>query len=139
MKILTVRQPWAWLILNGKDIENRTWASSYRGPILIQSSAKKASDHEQACRYAAARGVRVPEELQYGGIVGAAVLNRCCSSHSSPWFMGPVGWVLEHAQALPFTPINGRLGLFDAPEWLLDQLRPHLSASLVKAQHQFDL
>jgi hypothetical protein len=26
MKVLVVRQPWAWLIVNGfKDIENRSW------------------------------------------------------------------------------------------------------------------
>ena len=33
MKILSVRQPWAWLIVAGhKDIENRKWRTSYRGP-----------------------------------------------------------------------------------------------------------
>ncbi len=139
MKILTVRQPWAWLLMHGKDIENRTWSTSYRGPLLIQASAKRSPDHEQACKFAAARGVKVPEELHFGGIVGAAVLTRCCSSSSSPWFMGPVGWVLESAQLLPFTPIMGKLGLFDVPEDVLAALRPHFSPSLVEAQHRLDL
>lgn len=36
---LSVRQPWAWLILHaGKDIENRTWRTRYRGPLLIHAS-----------------------------------------------------------------------------------------------------
>ena len=39
MKALSVRQPWAWLILYGpKDIENRTWTSRARGRIAIQAS-----------------------------------------------------------------------------------------------------
>jgi hypothetical protein len=39
MKIITIRQPWAHLIVNGsKNIENRTWPTSYRGPVLIHAS-----------------------------------------------------------------------------------------------------
>ena len=27
MRVISIRQPWAWLIVNGyKDVENRTWA-----------------------------------------------------------------------------------------------------------------
>jgi len=39
MRVLTVRQPWAWAIVRGgKDVENRTrnLAGDYRGPIAIQ-------------------------------------------------------------------------------------------------------
>ena len=33
MKCLSIRQPWAWAIIHaGKDIENRCWPTSYRGP-----------------------------------------------------------------------------------------------------------
>lgn len=40
MKALSIRQPWAWLIANGyKDIENRSWRTNYRGPVLIHASA----------------------------------------------------------------------------------------------------
>lgn len=38
MRILTVRQPWAWAIIHGgKDIENRprNIAGDYRGPVAI--------------------------------------------------------------------------------------------------------
>ena len=35
MKVIVVRQPWAWLIVNGfKDIENRSWMTRYRGSEL---------------------------------------------------------------------------------------------------------
>lgn len=40
MKALTVQQPWAWAIVHGgKDIENRTQAWSYRGPLAIHAGA----------------------------------------------------------------------------------------------------
>ena len=38
LKVLVVRQPWAWLIVNGyKDIENRSWRTRYRGALLIHA------------------------------------------------------------------------------------------------------
>ncbi|CAM5532453.1 hypothetical protein [Leifsonia shinshuensis] len=47
MRILTVRQPWAWAIIHGgKTVENRTRniAGTYRGPIAIH--AGKAFDYD---------------------------------------------------------------------------------------------
>lgn len=50
MRILTVRQPWAWAIIHGgKDVENRVRniAGSYRGPVAIhvaQGDAESAPD-----------------------------------------------------------------------------------------------
>lgn len=40
MRILTVRQPWAWAIIHGgKDVENRVRniAGDYRGPVAIHA------------------------------------------------------------------------------------------------------
>lgn len=40
MRILTVRQPWAWAIIHGgKDVENRArnLAGDYRGPVAIHA------------------------------------------------------------------------------------------------------
>lgn len=40
MKVLTIRNPWASLIVNGyKQYEFRSWKTNYRGKILIHSSA----------------------------------------------------------------------------------------------------
>ncbi len=42
MRILTVRQPWAWAIIHGgKDVENRARniAGSYRGPVAIHAGS----------------------------------------------------------------------------------------------------
>ena len=41
MKAITIKQPWASLIVHGvKDIENRTWHTNFRGRVLIHSSSK---------------------------------------------------------------------------------------------------
>ena len=38
MKAITIKQPWASLIVEGiKDIENRTWKTSFRGRVLIHA------------------------------------------------------------------------------------------------------
>jgi hypothetical protein len=37
MRALTVRQPWAWAIFHGKPVENRSWATKYRGDLLIHA------------------------------------------------------------------------------------------------------
>lgn len=43
MKALSVKQPWANMIASGeKSIETRTWATDYRGELLIVSSRKPA-------------------------------------------------------------------------------------------------
>ena len=39
MKAISVKQPWASLIISGiKDIENRKWKTNYRGRVLIHAS-----------------------------------------------------------------------------------------------------
>jgi hypothetical protein len=41
VKALTVQQPWAWAIVHGgKDVENRTQAWSYRGPLAIHAGTR---------------------------------------------------------------------------------------------------
>jgi hypothetical protein len=41
MKIISIRQPWASLIVSGlKDVENGTWPTRYRGPVLIHASQR---------------------------------------------------------------------------------------------------
>lgn len=42
MKTITVKQPWASLIVEGiKDIENRTWKTNFRGRVLVHAAAKQ--------------------------------------------------------------------------------------------------
>ena len=60
MKVIVIRQPWAWLIVHGfKDIENRSWRTRYRGALLIQASAGLPTKHalEDIRRFVRKRGV----------------------------------------------------------------------------------
>lgn len=143
MKVLSVRQPWAWLICNEaspKNIENRTWTTKYRGPLLVQSSANcKPENYYDACKFAAQRGVRVPpiEGLKFGAIIGAVELVDCVQSHSSRWFEGPVGLVLANPIQFAISiPLKGRLGLFDPPAHVTDTLHkdPQISRWLARAR-----
>ena len=39
MKVITIKQPWASLIVSGlKNIENRTWKTNFRGRVLIHAA-----------------------------------------------------------------------------------------------------
>lgn len=50
MRILTVRQPWAWAIIHGgKDVENRVrnLAGEYRGPVAIHAGLRHDHAHDR--------------------------------------------------------------------------------------------
>ena len=132
MKALSIRQPWAWAIIHaGKDIENRTWWTYYRGPVLIHAAKGMTRDEFEdfVDTYAHIRRLwsaehpfgpeRYPrlmpafEALRRGGIVGKARIADCVSSSPSPWFFGPYGFVLADVEPLPFRPLKGALGFFD--------------------------
>lgn len=115
---LSIRQPWAWLIVNGhKPIENRTWACGYRGPLLIHASKTVTDEDYEAAEdliYDHGLGIVLPSprQIERGGIVGQAWLIGCVQRHESPWFFGPHGFVLEDAKPLPFRACPGKLGIF---------------------------
>lgn len=124
MRALSIRQPWAWLVVNGrKPIENRDWTTSYRGPLLIHASktiTRKYYDQvlaslREADLAAAAAAVPAFEQLELGGIVGQAELVNCWTEHPSPWFTGEIGWELANAKPLPFMAWKGALGFFHVP------------------------
>lgn len=125
MKALSIRQPWAWLIVNGyKDVENRTWSTPLRGTVLIHASKTMTdADYDEALAFIRSKHsisnlasiVPKQHELELGGIVGRATIANCSQSYPSPWFTGPHGFVLREACRLPFTPLKGALGFFETP------------------------
>lgn len=124
MKALSIRQPWAWAILNlGKDVENRTWWTDYRGPVLIHAGkGMTRREYADACECIgdiAGWGSAPPQTLPRGGIVGMAEIIDCVSTSDSPWFGGPFGFVLTNVRPVPFRPYGGALGFFDVP-WPLE-------------------
>jgi hypothetical protein len=123
MKTLSIRQPWAWLILHGgKDVENRTWASRVRGRVLIHASGTMTrAEYDDAAAFVAGithllpAPVTLPEfaALPLGGIVGSVEILRCVAQSESPWFGGPLAFVLAKPESREFFPCKGRLGFFE--------------------------
>ena len=123
---LSIRQPWASLILlAGKDIENRTWETRVRGPILIHAAkGMTKKEYIEARAFASfATCILDPVRLDVlelahlprGGIIGSVNLVDCVYQSDSPWFQGPYGFVLRDPKPLPFVPVKGQLGFFDVP------------------------
>lgn len=119
MKALSLRQPWAWLVVNGyKDIENRSWPTKRRERIYIHASAKKVTkkDYEEfleICRKRRINSYPEREKFVIGGIVGSVEIINCVERSKSFWFYGPYGFVLKGARKLPFKAIKGKLKLFE--------------------------
>lgn len=118
MKALSIRQPWASLILKaGKDIENRDWRTNVRGRVLIHA-AKGCTRYEleEALNFAEkACGTRYSVDLktiERGGIIGSVEIVDCVSESDSPWFVGRYGLVLRDPKPMPFVPCKGQLGFF---------------------------
>jgi hypothetical protein len=111
---LSLKQPWARLVVSGyKDIENRSWRTTYRGALLIHASRSKpdysSADIEKLY------GLRLPDALEMGGIVGIVEVIDCVKQHASKWkFPASWGWVLQNPRRLPFRPCKGFVGLFKA-------------------------
>lgn len=132
MKALSIRQPWAFSILHlGKDVENRKWGTSYRGPLLIHAAKGCTADDVAdwwafVCAMKSGRPVdawdRWPgrDTVARGAIVGIVDLVGCFVDASSPWFVGPVGLAVARPRAFAEPiPYRGQLGLFDVPHELV--------------------
>ena len=129
MKLISIRQPWASLIITGgttietgaielKDVENRSWATAYRGPVLIHASQR--SDAIRPDEIERRFGVRVEGEQQLGGVIGITEIVDCVRPHASRWYApGCYGFVLANSRSLPFVPWKGALSLRSAPAELL--------------------
>lgn len=120
---LSIRQPWAWLILNaGKDIENRDWPTAFRGRVLIHASKScTRAEYSSALDFLADRsiellgiaGIPAIDQFDRGGIVGSVEIVDCTDHSASPWFVGAHGFVLRNPKPMPFVPWKGRLGFFN--------------------------
>ena len=121
---LSIRQPWAWLIVAGfKDIENRTWPTSFRGELLVHAGKTMSRRYyDQTCEELFRMGLLTEsmpafEALDLGGFVGWTRIVDCQVVHPSPWKQeGSHGFVLRESRPMPFVPYAGRLGFFDVPK-----------------------
>lgn len=118
MKVLSVRNPWAWAIIHGKDCENRSWKTPHRGPLLIHASMADWTEDEHEFVRSLLPGL--PDDLDGGQIIGMVDVVGMVTASGSPWFSGPVGWQLANPRACEPFACKGKLGLWNAPaefEW----------------------
>ena len=109
IKALSVKQPWANLIAEGaKTIETRTWATRYRGPLLICSS-KYPKIEPYGC------GICLVELVGCRPMVPEDETAACCKVYRRAY-----SWLLRNPRPFvkPFKVV-GRLGLFEVPEKVL--------------------
>lgn len=125
MKALSIRQPWAWLLAHGfKDVENRSWATRFRGVFRIHAGLvfDKAGYQWVKLNFPE---IAMPEiaVFERGGFVGQATLVDCVSPGGggrdgrfhSPWYFHQFGFVVSNASPMAFERAKGRLGLYETP------------------------
>jgi predicted transcriptional regulator len=117
MKALSLKQPFAELILQGrKKIELRKWNTNFRGEFLIHSS--KNPDEESMKRFGF-------NELPLGFILGKAKLtdvkhyaneeefNKDKELHLASKNWGDFGFVLKDAERIEPIPARGQLNFWE--------------------------
>lgn len=129
MKALTICQPYAHLIALGrKRVENRTWPTRYRGPLLIHAGKSRSWLDDEGEGIDARYGIRI-REMAFGAVVAIADLVECVSygrielrdfDREYPWLRehehanGPWCWILANVRRLPEPiPARGAQGLFE--------------------------
>ena len=124
MKVLTIRQPWATLIMQGdKRFEFRSWQTKYRGELLIH--AGKGIDKEAVKRLEK----YLPKDLPLGKILGKVTLVDCIRMspefkeellkensdiYTKSSFKENFGWQLENVQVFDVQmDATGHLSLWE--------------------------
>jgi len=127
MKTLSVKNPWGDLLVRGiKDVENRTWKTSYRGRLLIH--APQAIDQN----YRNMSLLFTPEQwdslsvkdqrLMFTGIftcsaiIGEVELVDCVKDSKSVWASpDSYHWIVKNAVMYkePILNVKGKLSLWE--------------------------
>lgn len=129
MKAITISQPWASLIASGeKWVENRTWATNYRGLLAIHAGKgtqclgrDELASYPTGCIVSVARltaCVKI-EDVRSGTTLfgfpgGCGKTYAAIGEHQ--YSQGPFCWVLEDVVKLDVPiPCVGKQGLWDSP------------------------
>lgn len=136
---LSVRQPWASLIVHGiKPIENRSFFCKNRELFAIHAGKTWGDDEEIAYAQLFQIALEMRDERRQdilyrsrymlGGFVGVARLRSCISEQEwfadggrefdgkHQWFIGLVGWFFTGARAFSrLVSYKGQRGIFRVP------------------------
>jgi activating signal cointegrator 1 len=153
IKAISLHQPWATLITMGlKKYETRSWATSYRGPLLI-CAAKKISTYQQLTYYYFLTKYQQIltdtdnyvdwDDLPFGCAIALVNLTDCirmtpafiseqseAEIDTGDWRVGRFAWQLDNIRRIvPAIPIVGKQGLFNAEVELPQKLEPILTTT----------
>lgn len=126
MRAITIKQPWANLIVAGlKDIENKTWKTNFRGRVLIHAGMK-ADNHWSASVPVCDKVDKFLREISKGGtdwsnyhfgaIIGSVEIVDCVQNHPSLWAeKGVWNWVLANPVIFdePIKGVKGKLSFWE--------------------------
>jgi hypothetical protein len=135
MKALSIAQPWAECIVGrGKNVENRTWNTKYRGYFALHASAAITNARLDDCYEA--YGIRFSKEkLASGSVVGIARLQSVITEAevnrlTKRWFEGEFGLVLTDVIRLPHpVPVKGALSFWKLSGRPLQKVLEQLTAA----------
>jgi hypothetical protein len=141
MKVLSLLQPWATLVVNGhKKIETRSWNAKHRGPLLVHASKKLSGEQirlGQKFNMLHGAGLGFIDDLPVGQIIGIVDLIHVVQSEycfkdnefivdNCTWKLteserafgdyspGRYGWLLKNpVQFETPIPAKGSLGLWE--------------------------
>jgi hypothetical protein len=124
MKALSVQQPYAdKIIFRGKDVENRTRRTNFRGTVAIHASMKfypfaELSEKEK-------------KQMVRGAIIGVVDVVDCVDKYKSKWFGGPFGYVLKNPRPLSKPiPCKGMLGFWKVPPKIEREIKKQLKGKV---------
>ena len=148
MRALTIRQPYATLIVQGvKQFETRSWRTEYRGPLVIHAAANGSRIYGDQLRRLEKRLRVMPtalmgQEYPLGAVLGVVELVEClpisptlidaltpCEKALGWYSDGGFVWDLARAGRIRFAePIAcaGRQGLWALPADLAARVEKEL-------------
>ena len=123
MKVLTIKQPWASLIMQGiKKYEFRSWQTKYRGDILIHSASqvdKEAMEKYSKYLTSVPTGVilgivTITDCIKKSEDFKQILLNEKCDVYTEKSFEANYGWKIENIRKFKnLIKAKGKLGLWN--------------------------
>ncbi len=125
MKVLSINEPWASLIMNGtKKIETRSWKTKYRGEIYIHASLSKAKitkpevyelikDMNFKCGYIICKCNLVDCIYMTDEYVNDMKTNHYEEYICGHYEVGRYAWIVEDVKVIEPIEAKGKLGLWN--------------------------
>jgi ASCH domain. len=109
MKALSLKEPWASLVLEGrKTIETRVWKTNYRGQLLLC-----ASKNPKSC--ISGKAFATANLVEIRPMKKTDEAKACCKVYE-----GAYAWILADITPIKQFDVKGSLGLFNVDYKMVD-------------------